>query len=546
MQIRQAMKTAAIVWFKTDLRVHDHEPLTNAIKATNGRIIPVYCFDPRQFQKTHFFGLPRASPHKTRFLLESVKDLRESFKKLGSDLTVRIGHPEDIIDNIVNDLAQENITVEGVYSHQEVCDEEMRVEKRLIKRLKTKNVQLKTVWGGQTMHHISELPFIPTGKGSEALNVFTQFRKRIEGSDYDVREPFLAPKKSDISPVETKLDKGDMPSVLELIKLGGDDNVTHWLYHAKKFNYDVETGKELPVQPSEDSQNNAVTKPNNDNKTIKPITFSGGETVALEHSNYYIWKSKLIQTYKDTRNGLLGMDYSSKYSPWLALGCISARHLYYEIRKFEREVTQNESTGHLIFELLWRDYFKFLMVKYGTEIFHLEGLTKYHGQYKERKWLVDKNNFQKWCDGVTGLSFVDANMREMNRTGFMSNRGRQNVASFLTKDLFVDWRMGAEFFESMLLDYDTCSNYGNWLYVAGVGTDPREDRYFNVIKQATMYDPKQEYVKHWLPELGTASYPKPIANVTYHVTPKQQQQGGPKPRPITVRQYNRKKPNLFN
>jgi deoxyribodipyrimidine photo-lyase len=93
-----------------------------------------------------------------------VRDLRESFKKLGSDLTVRIGHPEDIIDNIVNDLAQENITVEGVYSHQEVCDEEMRVEKRLIKRLKTKNVQLKTVWGGQTMHHISELPFIPTGK----------------------------------------------------------------------------------------------------------------------------------------------------------------------------------------------------------------------------------------------------------------------------------------------------------------------------------------------------------------------------------------------
>lgn len=124
----------------------------------------------------------------------------------------------------------------------------------------------------------------------------------------------------DITPVETKLAKGDIPSVLELIKLGGDDNVTHWLYHAKKFNYDMETGKELPAQPSEDSQNNAVTKPNNDNKTIKPITFSGGETVALEHSNYYIWKSKLIQTYKDTRNGLLGMDYSSKYSPWLALG----------------------------------------------------------------------------------------------------------------------------------------------------------------------------------------------------------------------------------
>ncbi len=108
-----------------------------------------------------------------------------------------------------------------------------------------------------------------------------------------------------------------MPSVLELLKLGGDENVTHWLYHAKKYNYDLETGKELPIQQSNDAQNNTNVK-----ARLTPIFFNGGETVALDRSHYYIWKSKLIRTYKDTRNGLLGMDYSSKYSPWLALGTI--------------------------------------------------------------------------------------------------------------------------------------------------------------------------------------------------------------------------------
>jgi deoxyribodipyrimidine photo-lyase len=92
-------------------------------------------------------------------------------------------------------------------------------------------------------------------------------------------------------------------------------------------------------------------------------------------------------------------------------------------------------------------------------------------------------------------------MREINATGFMSNRGRQNVASFLVKDLKVHWLLGAEYFESMLLDYDPCSNYGNWNYVAGVGSDPRENRYFNPLSQSRKYDSDGTYVKHWLPEI---------------------------------------------
>ena len=109
--------------------------------------------------------------------------------------------------------------------------------------------------------------------------------------------------------------------------------------------------------------------------------------------------------------------------------------------------------------------------------------------------------FEKWARGETGVPFVDASMRELLHTGWMSNRSRQNVASFLVKDLHLDWRMGAEWFESLLLDHDVSSNYGNWNYSAGIGTDPRLDRKFNVVKQALDYDPDGEFVKLWLPEL---------------------------------------------
>jgi deoxyribodipyrimidine photo-lyase len=111
-------------------------------------------------------------------------------------------------------------------------------------------------------------------------------------------------------------------------------------------------------------------------------------------------------------------------------------------------------------------------------------------------------DFQRWCDGRTGFPLVDASMRELAASGWMSNRGRQNVVSFLTKNLGIDWRAGAEWFESQLVDYDVASNWGNWTYGAGVGNDARGFRFFNLHKQAAEYDPSGAYVRHWLPELS--------------------------------------------
>ncbi|KAJ0090680.1 hypothetical protein Patl1_12726 [Pistacia atlantica] len=218
------------------------------------------------------------------------------------------------------------------------------------------------------------------------------------------------------------------------------------------------------------------------------MKFMGGESAAVGRD--------LLRVYKETRNGMLGPDYSTKFSPWLASGSLSPRYIYEEVKRYERERHANDSTYWVLFELIWRDYFRFISVKYGNSIFHLGGPRKL-----EYKWSQDQKLFESWRDGCTGYPLIDANMKELSATGFMSNRGRQIVCSFLVRDMGIDWRMGAEWFETLLLDYDPCSNYGNWTYGAGVGNDPREDRYFSIPKQAQTYDPEGEYAAYWLPEL---------------------------------------------
>jgi len=225
----------------------------------------------------------------------------------------------------------------------------------------------------------------------------------------------------------------------------------------------------------------------------KKSKFTGGESEALKRLNYYLFESNLIASYKETRNGLLGEDFSSRFSPWLALGCISPKRILFEIKSYEREVLANESTYWLVFELLWREYFRWIMYKYQTKFFRPSGIKKESPQRYE-----DTKSLEKWKKGETGQAFVDAAMRELNETGFMSNRARQNAASYLVHDLKQNWLEGARYFEQLLVDYDVSSNYGNWAYVAGVGNDPRPNRYFNVSRQAEMYDPDGRFVKYWL------------------------------------------------
>ncbi len=223
--------------------------------------------------------------------------------------------------------------------------------------------------------------------------------------------------------------------------------------------------------------------------------FAGGEAAGRKRLDDYVFGQRRVLRYKQTRNGLLSFDDSTKFSPWLANGCLSVRRVWSEVERFESGVEANQSTYWVKFELLWREYFRWLMDATGSALFRAEGLADVPPE-----WRADAKRLQAWREGMTGVPLVDAAMRELAATGYMSNRARQNVASFLVKDLAQDWREGAAWFERQLVDYDVASNWGNWAYQAGTGTDTRE-RWFNVIGQARRYDPDAEYLAHWLPEL---------------------------------------------
>ena len=259
-------------------------------------------------------------------------------------------------------------------------------------------------------------------------------------------------------------------------------------------------------------QDLGATEINADERAV--LSFTGGEKAALKRLQEYFWDGDHLKDYKFTRNGLLGADFSSKFSPWLANGALSARRIYWEVRKYEEQRKKNVSTYWMLFELMWRDYFRYSAWKHGDMIFWASGIQK-----SKREWRQDKTDFQKWAEGITGIPFIDANMRELNATGYMSNRGRQNVASFLAQNLNIDWRMGAEYFESQLLDYDPCSNYGNWAYNTTVGHDPR-NRYFNIIGQAQKYDANGDYVRTWIPELKHV--PDEFIHEPHKMNPEQQ------------------------
>jgi deoxyribodipyrimidine photo-lyase len=165
-----------------------------------------------------------------------------------------------------------------------------------------------------------------------------------------------------------------------------------------------------------------------------------------------------------------------------------------EIKRYEEQYGANESTYWLVFELLWRDYFHLMMEKHPKQFFYINGIQQQSGL----TFSHSDFDFENWKQGKTQNDFVNANMLELKYTGFMSNRGRQNVASYLIHDLKLDWRMGAAYFEEFLIDYDVSSNWCNWAYIAGVGNDPRNGRAFNLDKQAKTYDPDSEYRQLWL------------------------------------------------
>ncbi|RLM57290.1 DASH family cryptochrome [Halobellus sp. Atlit-31R] len=449
------MSDTAIVWFRRDLRTHDNEALLAAAAAD--RMLPVYCVDPREYGTQRYggpesFRYERLGPERARFRRESLEALRERLREAGSDLLVRRGRPEAVLPELATAVDADVVTF-----HDLPGPEERAVRAAVTAALRERGVAPRRFWG-RTLHHIDDLPTPYTA----ISDTFTKFRKSIE-ADPVVRETYPRPS---MPPLPGEDDPGVDPDA---------------------------------VSPGAIPEFDVAAAPDVSGETAaggEPVDFHGGEDAALDRIESYVWAGDHLREYRETRNGLLGADYSSKFSPWLNEGCLSPRRVSEEIDRYERERVSNESTYWLRFELRWRDFFQFQLAKHGAQFFAPGGLRR----RDDVSWQWDDRTFERWRTGTTGVPFVDASMRELNATGYLSNRGRQNAASFLVNDLKIDWRRGAAYFETRLLDYDPGSNYGNWAYIAGVGNDSRQ-RAFDVLSQAHEYDPDAEYVRRWLPEL---------------------------------------------
>jgi len=212
-----------------------------------------------------------------------------------------------------------------------------------------------------------------------------------------------------------------------------------------------------------------------------PLVAEGGERSGRAHWQRYRDR-RLPDSYKRTRNELLGWDHSSKLSPWLAWGCLSPRRLADDLARYEAEHGANEGTYWLWFEFLWRDFFS---LRGDHRIGDASPVAP-----DDPRWLM-------LARARLGHPFIDAGLRELNATGFLGNRMRQIVASYCCHELGWPWEIGAAYFARQLIDHDPASNVGNWRAIAGEGGDRRGGRRFDIAKQREMYDPNDAYVRFW-------------------------------------------------
>lgn len=465
--------TAAILWFRNDLRIQDNPALNLA--ATANVVIPVFVFDEYRYGLNSLspYGFSRSGIRRAAFVIQAIEDLSEKLEKLGAPLVVRHGSAAEAISEAVAAASNlDNIYSIALIAHRHAGWEEARDEKRVANAAREtaekhgKTFQLHALWSS-TLHHPLDLPLNPAGPALPPT--FTAYRKLVEANDGTKILPTFSPPSSLVGlPKDHQLPKQSIPTV-------------------ETLGYSHEIPKE-------------------DNRAV--MSFSGGEKKGLARVREYIMEKGFIAKYKQTRNKSGERDASSKFSPWLALGCITPKQVHWQVSEFEEKFGATEDTYWMKFELMTRDYFHWLCMCVGSSLYALNGFSGRGGKTSGPVWTsppmttTHKRRLDAWIAGRTGAPFVDASMRELSATGYMSNRGRQNVASFLVHDLEIpDWRIGAEYFESVLVDHEVAANWGNWAYLAGVGSDPRAGRKFNVVKQGTDYEPDGIYIRTWCPEL---------------------------------------------
>lgn len=434
-----------IYWFRRDRRLSDNPALGKAIdvaKHTQKALLPITL---NNTDESTPWGFARCGPHRHAYETQSLLGLRDALRARNSDLFEPTTPGVAGLVDVALTTGATELWCEAIDAPEELAE---------VKCLRDAGINVCSLEQSALLS-FEDLPF----DVQRSPTVFSEFRRQVEKAKTLPRTPGPAPERLPAPPTTAPDAKPYAPdSVLSASAP------------------DLDPRSALPYQTP---------------------AWHGDEATAQAHLARY-FASPLPGTYKTTRNGLIGTDYSTKFSPWLATGAISAPQIWQALLAHESEYGGNESTYWIWFELLWRDHFRLMMHRFSGALFRYNGLSKAsqvptHAPAPKH----NKQGFERWCAGQTGQAFVDAGMRELAATGYLSNRMRQNVASYLIHDLGGDWRAGAAWFEHCLVDFDVHSNQGNWAYIAGVGTDPRGGRRFNPEKQARDYDGDASYRKLW-------------------------------------------------
>lgn len=430
--------STVLFWFRNDLRLHDQPALHAALASGAAHLLPVAC-QPAPAETTPW-GFDRVGAHRRAFTAATLRGLQERMAALGNPLHVCRAPAATALPHLARAVGAAAVVCEDIAAPWEQAE---------VAALRAAGLQVRTVWHSSLLHP-SQMPW----PADRLPGVFTHFRQQVERAGITPAPPLPAPAALPPPPA--------VP--LQALQATGA------------------TGAQPPITPSGCDARSAFP--------YGSPAFDGSEAAALAHLAQYLAR-KLPHRYKDTRDRTMGRDSSSKFSPWLAIGALSPRQIHAELKAFERDHGANDGTYWLWFELLWRDYFRLLHLQWGAALYRACGLSE------QPPAPHDPRGFERWCRGETGEPLVDAAMRELAATGYLSNRLRQVAASHLVHGLGGDWRAGAAWFESQLVDYDVYSNQANWLYIAGRGTDPRGGRRFNPAKQAQDHDPDGAYRRQW-------------------------------------------------
>jgi deoxyribodipyrimidine photo-lyase len=432
------MADLILFWHRRDLRLADNLGLS-AARDRSPKVIGVFCLDPGLLQKGD------VAPGRVAYMMGCLEELRNRYSANGGQLLILQGDPREQIPALARTLH-----ATAVYWNRDVEPYSRERDTTVAKALKAEGIEIHTTFWDQLLHAPGE---VMTGSNSP-YTVYTPFWRNW--CKHTKAGPLPAPEGLE----SLTADEKDASETVNVIGLPS----------AKDLGFDWQAG--FPVEPGE-----------------------WGAHIRLEE---FCQDNRAIAAYDAQRNFPFE-DGTSRLSAALKFGAIGIRTVWAASQEAYSRSRSDETRDNIKAwqqELAWREFYQHVMY-----FFPELAQGPYRDQYKDFPWLNYEEEFQAWCEGRTGYPIVDAAMRQLNETGWMHNRCRMIVASFLTKDLIINWQWGEKYFMQRLTDGDLSANNGGWQWSASSGMDPKPLRIFNPASQAKKFDADGEYIRQWVPEL---------------------------------------------